>query len=164
MNLNLESFNLHETLEEVLSISSPLAGTKALALFIEPDSDRELEIFADRTRIRQVMLNLVNNALKFTDEGSVRICAERRDESVLISVRDTGMGIPPDKLQAIFQEFTQVDTSATRRVGGSGLGLPISRKLLDMHGGRIWAESTGLAGEGAALYVELPVKAQIAES
>jgi len=78
-------------------------------------------------------------------------------------VRDTGVGIPPDNLEDIFQEFTQVDTSTTRRAGGTGLGLPISRKLIEMHGGRLWAESAGVDGEGAAFFVELPIEAVITE-
>lgn len=82
---------------------------------------------------------------------------------MLISVRDTGIGIPPDKLEAIFQEFTQVDSSSTRKAGGTGLGLPISRRLVEMHGGRLWAESSGIPGEGAVLSVELPIEARITE-
>jgi signal transduction histidine kinase len=82
---------------------------------------------------------------------------------VLISVTDTGLGIPPEKLEAVFQEFIQVDTSSTRKVGGTGLGLPISRRLVEMHGGRLWAESTGIAGEGSVFYVEMPVEARIIE-
>jgi signal transduction histidine kinase len=78
-------------------------------------------------------------------------------------VKDTGIGIPPEKLDSIFQEFTQVDTSTTRKAGGTGLGLPISRRLVEMHGGRLWAESTGVEGEGASFYVELPVEARITE-
>jgi signal transduction histidine kinase len=82
---------------------------------------------------------------------------------VLITVKDTGIGIPPDKLEAVFQEFTQVDTSTTRKVGGTGLGLPISRRLVEMHGGRLWADSTGMDGEGATFHVELPLEARITE-
>ena len=78
---------------------------------------------------------------------------------VLITVKDTGIGIPADKLEAIFQEFTQVDTSTTRKAGGTGLGLPISRRLVEMHGGRLWAESTGVDGEGSTFFVELPIEA-----
>jgi signal transduction histidine kinase len=81
----------------------------------------------------------------------------------LVSVKDSGIGIPPDKLDAVFQEFTQVDTSTTRKVGGTGLGLPISRRLVEMHGGRLWAESTGVNGEGSIFYVELPVEARITD-
>jgi signal transduction histidine kinase len=82
---------------------------------------------------------------------------------MLISVKDTGLGIPPDKLEAVFLEFTQVDTSTTRKAGGTGLGLPISRRLVEMHGGRLWAESTGIEGEGATFFVELPLEARITE-
>jgi signal transduction histidine kinase len=73
------------------------------------------------------------------------------------------MGIPSDKLEQIFQEFSQVDTSATRKVGGTGLGLPISRSLVQMHGGRMWAESTGVDGEGSRFFAELPLEARITE-
>ena len=82
---------------------------------------------------------------------------------ILITVKDTGIGIPPDKLEAVFQEFTQVDTSTTRKAGGTGLGLPISRRLVEMHGGRLWAESTGIEGEGSTFFVELPVEARITD-
>jgi signal transduction histidine kinase len=81
----------------------------------------------------------------------------------LISVCDTGAGIPSDHLETIFQEFTQVDTSTTRKTGGTGLGLPISRRLIELHGGRLWAESAGIPGQGSVFFVELPLEARIAE-
>ncbi len=87
----------------------------------------------------------------------------REESNVLISVKDTGMGIPADHLEAVFQEFTQVDTTTTRKVGGTGLGLPISRRLINMHGGRLWAESSGIDGEGATFFVFLPIEAKIEE-
>ena len=164
MNLHPEKFKVHEVIDEVTSITSTLASEKNLALFIEDTSDRELEIFADNTRLRQVLINLVNNSIKFTEKGSVRICASRMDSAtVLITVKDTGIGIPPNHLEAVFQEFSQVDTSTTRKVGGTGLGLPISRRLVEMHGGRLWAESTGVDGEGSTFHVELPIEARITE-
>jgi signal transduction histidine kinase len=164
MNLNPEKFKLHDMLEEVNSITSTLASERNIALFIEEDSDREVEIYADNTRIRQVMINLVNNAIKFTEKGKIAIRASKQDSStLLISVKDTGIGIPADKLEDIFLEFTQVDTSTTRKVGGTGLGLPISRRLIEMHGGRLWAESTGIPGEGSTFFVELPVEARITD-
>ena len=85
------------------------------------------------------------------------------DARVLISVKDSGIGIPPDKLEAVFQEFTQVDVSTTRKAGGTGLGLPISRRLVEMHGGRLWVESTGVHGEGSVFFVEMPLIAHITE-
>jgi signal transduction histidine kinase/HAMP domain-containing protein len=163
MNLSPELFRIHETLEETVNITSPLAAEKSFSVSIAEDSDREVQVFADRTRIRQVMINLVNNAVKFTEQGEITISVARSDDNVLICVRDTGVGIAPDKLEAVFQEFTQVDTSTTRKAGGTGLGLPISRRLIDMHGGRMWAESTGVPGEGCTFYVELPIESRITE-
>jgi signal transduction histidine kinase len=164
MNLHPEKFKVHELLDEVTSITSTLASEKNTALYITDDSDRDLEIYADDTRIRQVMINLVNNAIKFTTNGRITLHVSRLDSTrVMITVKDTGTGIPPDHLEAIFQEFTQVDTSTTRKVGGTGLGLPISRRLIEMHGGRLWAESTGVDGEGSTFYVELPIEARITE-
>jgi signal transduction histidine kinase len=164
MNLNPEKVRVFEVLDEVTSITSTLASEKNLALFIEEDSDSDVEIYADRTRLRQVMINLVNNSIKFTESGKISIKAVRMDSAkVLISVKDTGIGIPPDKLNAVFQEFTQVDASTTRKAGGTGLGLPISRRLVEMHGGRMWAESTGVPGEGSTFFVELPLEAKLTE-
>ena len=164
MNVNPERFLVHDLLEEVTSITSTLASEKNLSLFVEEDSDAAVQIFADRTRLRQVMINLVNNAIKFTDTGKISLWTAQKDGLITIRVKDTGMGIPPDKLEHIFQEFTQVDTSTTRKVGGTGLGLPISRKLIEMHGGRLWAESTGIPGEGSTFFVELPIEARISET
>lgn len=164
MNLNPEKFRVSEILEEVTSITSTLASEKNLALFIDEASDEEVEIYADRTRLRQVMINLVNNSIKFTEKGKIRVKVEPMDGArVLIRVQDTGIGIPPEKLESVFQEFTQVDTSTTRKVGGTGLGLPISRRLVEMHGGRLWAESTGVNGEGSTFFVELPIEARITD-
>jgi len=164
MNLNPEVFNFNELLKEVTSITSTLASERHIALFIADDSDQDVEIYADSTRIRQVMINLVNNAIKFTANGKISLRVFRMDGSrVRVCVKDTGLGIPPDQLEAIFQEFTQVDSSTTRKAGGTGLGLPISRRLIKMHGGRLWAESTGIEGEGSTFYIELPIEAQITE-
>ncbi len=163
MNLSLERFNIQDILEDVTSITQPFANSKSLAVFIEAESDRNIDITADRTRIRQVMLNLVNNAIKFTEAGWVSIHAAHQDSRVLIRVRDTGISIPPENLETVFQEFTQVDTSSTRKTGGTGLGLPISRRLVEMHGGRLWAESNGVEGEGSTFFVELPIEARLAE-
>jgi signal transduction histidine kinase len=110
------------------------------------------------------MINLVNNAIKFTINGKISLSTCKIDGArVLITVKDTGLGIPADHLEAVFQEFTQVDTSTTRKVGCTGLGFPISRRLVEMHGGRLWAESTGVEGEGSTFFVELPVQARITE-
>ena len=164
MNLHLERFKLHELLTEVTSITSTLASEKNTALFISEDSDQSIEVYADNTRIRQVMINIVNNAIKFTTNGKIALCVSMMDSArVLVSVKDTGVGIPADHLEKIFQEFTQVDSSTTRKAGGTGLGLPISRRLVELHGGRLWAESSGVDGEGSTFFVELPIEARVTE-
>ena len=164
MNLNPESFKAFEVMEEVTNITSTLASEKSLSLFINEAADRDITIYADRTRLRQVMINLVNNSIKFTEKGEVALNVSPMDGGrLLISVQDTGLGIPPEKLEAIFQEFTQVDSSTTRKTGGTGLGLPISRRLVEMHGGRLWADSAGIPGEGSIFFVELPLEARITE-
>ena len=165
MNLHPENFRLYGLFEEVIGITSSLATEKSLAVNISSDSSNQgVEIFADRTRIQQVMINLVNNAIKFTEKGAITIHASQpQNGHIVISVRDTGLGVPSNHLESIFQEFTQVDTSTTRKVGGTGLGLPISRRLIQLHGGRLWAESSGIPGEGSVFYIELPIEAKIAE-
>jgi len=163
MNLSIEKFNLQEIIGEVISITSSLANEKKLNLFIEPDSDDEVEVNADKIRLRQVMINLVNNAIKFTEKGQIAIRVTREENNVLVSVKDSGLGIPTDHLESVFQEFTQVDTTTTRKVGGTGLGLPISRRLIEMHSGRLWVESSGVEGEGSTFYVFLPIEANINE-
>jgi len=163
MNLVIEKFQLYEVLDEITSVTAHLASDKSVSLFIEPDSDQDVEVAADRTRLHQVMLNLINNSIKFTEKGKISIRTTRQEEDVLICVKDTGIGIPPEQLEMIFQEFVQVDTSTTRKVGGTGLGLPISRRLIEMHGGRLWAESSGVDGEGSTFNVLLPLEAKLAE-
>jgi signal transduction histidine kinase/putative methionine-R-sulfoxide reductase with GAF domain len=164
MNLNLEKFKINDMLDEVLNITSTLSGEKNLPVYIESGSEN-VEILADSTRIKQVMINVINNSIKFTDKGEVKISCRKSDpETVRIAVKDTGIGIPAGQLETIFQEFAQVDSSATRKVGGTGLGLPISRRLVELHGGRLWAESSGIAGEGSVFLIELPLKARISEA
>jgi signal transduction histidine kinase len=121
-----------------------------------------MELVADRIRIRQVLINVVANAVKFTEKGGVTLCAIRHPEEHMLrlQVRDTGIGIPQNKLELIFESFSQVDTSTTRKTGGTGLGLPISRRLVEMHGGRMWAESTNIPGKGSVFTIELPFEAK----
>ncbi|HRF48442.1 MAG TPA: ATP-binding protein [Anaerolineales bacterium] len=157
MTIATEPVNVCDVLEEVVELSAPLAGAKALNLRLATGPRATLTLVADPVRLRQVLINVVGNAIKFTETGEIGISAERLGERVRIEVRDTGIGIPPDKLETIFAAFSQVDTSTTRKAGGTGLGLPISRNLIELHGGRMWAESPGLPGAGSRMIIELPV-------
>jgi CheY-like chemotaxis protein len=139
------------------------ARGKGLSLRTSIASDTPLRIKGDPVRLRQVLLNLVGNAVKFTDRGWVRIEVEpvdRRGESALLrfAVADTGIGIPRDKLQAIFSPFTQADSSMTRRHGGTGLGLAIARRLVEAMGGELSARSVPGQGSRFEFTVELPIE------
>jgi signal transduction histidine kinase len=113
--------------------------------------------FGDEQRLTQVLLNLVGNAIKFTDTGEVRVTASAANSHFTVSVTDTGPGIPGDQLTRVFEQFHQVDNSNTKAKGGTGLGLAISKQIVEMHGGRIWVES--VLGKGATFHMELPIRA-----
>lgn len=120
-----------------------------------------MDLLGDPNRIRQILTNLVGNAIKFTEQGEIYIRVEEeidKDESVILkfSVKDTGIGIPQDKIESIFMPFKQMDSSTSRKYGGTGLGLSISLKLVELMGGKIWVEST--FGEGSAFHFVLPFK------
>ncbi len=152
--LNREPTPLAPLLQEAVEIAQDLFQGEAVTLQTEfaPDLPT-LEI--DRTRIRQVLLNLLNNAARFTEEGYVRVTARQTDDEVWIGVSDTGPGIPADELSRIFEEFYQVDRTLRRKHGGTGLGLAISKRFVEAHKGRIWVESQ--EGKGTTFTVALPL-------
>jgi len=154
MELTLESVDLHEIIRGVMSTAIALVKDKPIELqqSIAPVLPA---VRGDARRIRQVFINLISNAAKFTEHGFIRLAAEVTPVEAVISVSDSGIGIPPEKLKRIFEPFTQVDASTTRRAGGTGLGLSISKHFVELHGGRIWAEST--PGEGSTFYFTLPI-------
>ena len=132
----------------------PMVRKKALQFNTEVAADTP-SLLTDRTKVKQVLLNLLSNAVKFTTKGSVTIRACTVSAGVQIDVIDTGIGIRPDDLQAIWEDFRQVDQSRTREFGGTGLGLSITRKLLDRLGGTVTVKST--YGEGSIFSVTLPL-------
>ena len=153
-------FDLREALEDSVDLMAPVAHAKGLELILLVYSDVPLALYGDSNRIRQVLLNLIGNALKFTSQGSVvvRVMLEEQDcehgaTSIRISVSDTGIGLNQEQQSRLFQAFSQADSSATRRFGGSGLGLFISKKLVELMGGDIGVESA--AGEGATFWFSL---------
>jgi signal transduction histidine kinase len=153
--LNLSDYSLPTLIETVRVATESLAGAKSLALTTEVATDLP-HGFGDEQRLSQVLLNLVGNAIKFTDRGEVCIAARAVANQFLISVRDTGPGIPLEEQQRIFEEFHQVDGSSTRAKGGTGLGLAIAKQIVEMHGGSIWVEST--LGQGSVFHLKLPVQ------
>jgi PAS domain S-box-containing protein len=140
MDLQIERLDVDPMIHEVVERLRPMADGRHLQLTVE--STPGLALRADRRRLEQVLANLVANAIKFTPEqGSVAITARRRRKQVAVSVRDTGIGIPLDQHERIFMEFTQVEDGRSRRHQGTGLGLPLSRRLVELMGGRLWVQS-----------------------
>jgi signal transduction histidine kinase len=156
--------NLEQVVREVADQLQPVAEKKSIHIAVQ--SAEPIQVTVDRLRIYQALFNVVENAVKFTHEGQVTIkLFTRADEHtrdgvaagqqwVIICVQDTGIGIPRESLERIFVSFAQQDNSSTREYGGLGLGLAISKRLVDMHGGRIWAESD--EGTGSRFYIALP--------
>jgi signal transduction histidine kinase/DNA-binding response OmpR family regulator len=151
MDLEHQPFDLHDCIEGALDLLAPRAAEKGLdlAYLIEPEVPPA--IFGDVTRLRQILVNLLSNAVKFTEHGEVVLSADvlritqqattDTQYELHFAARDTGIGIPPDRMGHLFQSFSQVDASTTRRYGGTGLGLAISKRLSEMMGGTMWAES-----------------------
>jgi signal transduction histidine kinase len=158
--LNVGEFALGSIVETVMVATESLAATKKLGFKTEVAKGLPYGL-GDEQRLTQVLLNLVGNAIKFTDVGEVRIAAGATNGHFTVSVSDTGPGIPPEECEWIFEKFRQVDSSNTRAKGGTGLGLAIAREIVEMHGGRIWVEST--MGQGSTFRVELPVRAAVAD-
>ena len=157
LELERQSFDLRACVEEAIDLVSHWASEKKLELayFIDPGTPEF--IVGDVTRLRQILVNLLNNAVKFTEKGEVTVWVDSKlneaEEGArfefYFTVRDTGIGIPADKIGHIFQSFTQLDASIARKYGGTGLGLVICKQLCTLMGGRIWVESSGVPGEGS---------------
>ena len=156
LTLHFEQFNLADVAHEAMRSLSTLATQKDLDVRVQTDLPGPTMITADRFRMRQIMLNVLGNAIKFTDQGRIVIELDATSTSNIIQVHDTGIGIPAESMEAIFTEFQQVDNSSTRKVGGTGLGLPISRHLVEMHGGSIKVQSPGKFGQGSTFRIEIP--------
>ena len=155
MELNVEEVNINDVTDEALELVRPHADEKGLQV-------RALiplglpNVWADRARVRQVLANMLANAVKFTERGTVSVAATAAEGWVTVSVSDTGVGISPEAQAYVFDEFRQADSSTTRRYGGTGLGLAISKRLVTLHGGRIWVDSE--VGRGSSFHFTLPIR------
>ena len=154
MTINREPSDLGEVIEEAVATIRSLLRGRPIELAANVPADLPT-IDLDRTRIRQVLLNLLNNAARFTDAGRIGVAATLRERDVLVCVADTGVGIPEIELSRIFEEFHQVDMSLRRNREGAGLGLAISKRFVSLHGGRVWAESD--VGQGSRFFFTLPL-------
>ncbi|HPG38242.1 MAG TPA: response regulator [bacterium] len=160
LDIEKHPFKLRECVEESVDIQSANAANKGIELTCLVDPQSPDDFLGDVTRIRQVLNNLLNNAIKFTEKGEVVLMVSAKkiaDNSfeILFSVKDSGIGIPKDRIKYLFEAFTQVDASITRKYGGTGLGLAISKKLCELMGGTMWVEST--LGKGSIFYFTIHV-------
>jgi signal transduction histidine kinase len=155
-----ENVNLNDEIRAVVDMAEPLlqkqnAGLEQPIQFIQDIDDTLPLVTCDRRRVRQVLLNLLSNAIKFTEEGSITLSAKTREQDCFFAVMDTGPGIPQDMQAQIFEPFVQA-TDGMKHAQGTGLGLPISRSLVQAHGGDLWVESK--AGEGTTFFFTLPLR------
>lgn len=171
LEMENQPFDLRDCLEEALDLIAPKAGEKSLDLVYLIDDAAPNTVLGDVTRLRQILVNLLSNAVKFTEQGEVVINLSTNKKAVSseigtpdiyelhFSVRDTGIGIPPEHITRLFQSFSQGDASTTRRYGGTGLGLAISKRLSELMGGTMWVESAGVSGRGTTFHFTIQVKA-----
>ncbi len=162
LEIEKHPFKLRECSEEAVDIQSPNAANKGIELTCCVDPETPDDFMGDVTRIRQVLNNLLNNAIKFTEKGEVAlwVSAKKITETgyeISFSVRDSGIGIPKDRIKYLFEAFTQVDASITRKYGGTGLGLAISKRLCELMGGTMWVEST--PGKGSVFHFTIQADA-----
>jgi signal transduction histidine kinase len=164
LELLREPLDIQEIVKDVLGASSSLVKNKPVDIQVDLPEQVLSPVYADKLRLTQVLINLVSNAAKFTHEGSIIIKAEVRPnepDKMRIAIIDTGIGIPPDKLETIFDRFRQADNSTTRKYGGTGLGLAISRNLVQMHGGELKVMSE--ESVGSEFYFTIPLAEAVLE-
>jgi signal transduction histidine kinase len=155
ITLSLHDYSMQGLVQTTITAVESLAAEKNLELKATIPSNLP-SVKGDEQRVAQVFMNLIGNAIKFTEEGEVKVEVAVSDGSFLVSVSDTGPGLSEDDQKRIFEEFHQVDTSSTREKGGTGLGLSIAKRIVQMHGGKIWVESN--LGKGSTFWFTLPVR------
>ena len=156
MRLKPEAADLTQIVADAVDIMRPLVKGKDVELLAEIPEGLPL-VWADTDRVRQVLINLLNNARRFTDHGRIVVQAAQDDGQVGVTVADTGIGITPEDQAKLFEPFTQLDPKRTAGRSGTGLGLTISKRLVEMHGGHIWVESEGIRGQGSRFHFTLPL-------
>ncbi|MDD5584901.1 MAG: ATP-binding protein, partial [Candidatus Omnitrophica bacterium] len=154
LEFKFKEHDITQLLWEVQSMMAAVAREKGLGFMVELQGDLPIIKF-DRDRIIQVTMNLVGNAIKFTRTGGIAVAAVKKEDAILVSIRDTGSGIREKDIPKLFRKFVQLETGVERKAGGTGLGLAISKQIIEAHGGKIWVESH--SGKGTTFYFTLPL-------
>jgi signal transduction histidine kinase len=165
LETTLTNFSIHDLSAEVIGVFANQAKEKGIVLALQESKNlslqnkkavgRSLNVHADMEMIREVLNNLIENSIKFTEKGGVTVSIDYDDEFATVNIEDTGMGMPAEGQKHLFEKFYRVDNTATREVGGTGLGLYITRSIVETFGGRIWVEST--AGKGSRFHFTVPL-------
>lgn len=155
LNLYLANHNIIETLEGIVNNAKPYAEDKGLKISLKTKYKNITTAF-DEEKLSRAVLNLISNAIKFTQKGNINVEVKKKEKTIYISIKDTGIGIPEDKIDSIFDPFIQVDSSLTRNYEGSGLGLSIAKSIVDLHNGQLKVKSR--VGKGSTFTIELPVR------
>jgi signal transduction histidine kinase len=157
MELHLENFEFEKHLRQIEATAKPLVEKNGNKFVIEkPDTIEDLT--NDQTKLRQILFNMLSNAAKFTKKGTVTLAISKDKSDIKFAVRDTGIGMNEEQLGKVFEEFTQADTSTSKDYGGTGLGLPISKKMTEMMGGKMDVDSK--EGEGTTFSITIPIVVQ----
>jgi two-component system phosphate regulon sensor histidine kinase PhoR len=138
--MSFRYFKVREYLEAVVNEMKPIADEKNIQLVLDPFREK-LQLFGDKTKLKQVLVNLLTNAIKYTEAGTVKIKVEEEDHYGRIIISDTGIGIPPEDISRIFERFFRVDKARSRAVGGTGLGLAIVKHIIEAHGSKVEVKS-----------------------
>jgi two-component system phosphate regulon sensor histidine kinase PhoR len=152
MRMSFRYFLVKEYLESIVNEMKPLADEKNIQLLLGPVNEK-LQLFGDKTKLKQVFVNLITNAIKYTEAGSVSILIEEKANFAVIIIRDTGIGIPTEDIPRIFERFFRVDKARSRSVGGTGLGLAIVKHIIEAHGSRVEVKSE--QGKGSEFSFQL---------
>ena len=155
LNLYLANHNIVETLEDIVNNAKPYAADKGLKITLKTKYKEIITAF-DQEKLTRAVLNLISNAIKFTQKGNICVEIRKKENTIYISIKDTGIGIPEDKIDSIFDPFMQVDSSLSRNYEGSGLGLSIAKSIVDLHNGHISVKSR--LGKGSTFTIELPIR------
>ena len=153
MELRYEEIDIRQLAQDVIATATPLVSETDIRLHLNIVPNL-FNIHADRTRLRQIMWNIMGNAIKFTSKGSVTLTLQSQENNLLVSIRDTGIGISPEHIPIVFEQFRQIDGALNRTAEGTGLGMPITKKLVELHGGEIWVES--VVNEGSTFWFTIP--------
>jgi signal transduction histidine kinase len=153
MRMSFRYFNLNEYLTALIKEFEPMAKSKNLELVYTPVR-QNFQVLGDKTKLRQVFINLITNAIKYTEKGKVEVLVQEDQKAAKITIKDTGIGIPQHDISRIFERFYRVDKARSKAAGGTGLGLAIAKHIVEAHRGRIWADSQW--GIGTTIYMAFP--------